>query len=648
MNVGSTVTKGASAASSGSRVASSANNASTKAIEQTMGKGDAFNHQSIPDYTKVPPQNSQSLSGPVDAILGTAPKEEQLKPKMEARPVESYDPNNHPNTDPVTENNHNSKYLNNQTNAEQKVDGGKKVFEDSNGNEVKEGQKVAPGREVDENGTVKDSSTKKLTKVAGQAAAAYFTGGSSLGTDQQIMNNRMVDHTIGVVADTAEKVPGVSEIADELDEAGITDTVGDALNIAGDIKNGDIESSIKHVEDLKENTKKTKKYVSKKVLKVLILTCVPLILVILIIVGIIGPVVGGFIDLTDRISEKVEDVAELFSDLFGGLSPDIVMSDWVANYDTLTFEQQRIVTAAAALVGKPYQWGGKPTGAGMEGVPSTGLDCSGYVQWVLWTAYGVNPGYLSTSKISDLAQEGKRLKMVSKEELQPGDIGLKWLGYREGETNHTGIYAGNGYWFHAANEKAGIIRSKYDGFTVYYRYISDNPTGATGDYATWRQMDSRWSNIMVGNSGKTLGQIGCLVTSISILIEKAGANRTIIPFNPGTFLQALNSKGGFTSGGGLYYSAVGKAVPNFQYVGGVNLRGMSQAEKLQTIKQYLDQGYYLATEVKGATPGNQHWVAVMGVTGNGVSMVDPASNSTDMWSKYNWSKTSQFKYFKAS
>lgn len=50
---------------------------------------------------------------------------------------------------------------------------------------------------------------------------------------------------------------------------------------------------------------------------------------------------------------------------------------------------------------------------------------------------------------------------------------------------------------------------------------------------------------------------------------------------------------------------------------------------------------------EGATPENQHWVAVTGVNGNNVIMVDPASNQMDMWSAYEWSKSSQFNYFKA-
>ena len=62
-------------------------------------------------------------------------------------------------------------------------------------------------------------------------------------------------------------------------------------------------------------------------------------------------------------------------------------------------------------------------------------------------------------------------------------------------------------------------------------------------------------------------------------------------------------------------------------------------------RQTYNQGYYLTIEVKGATPGNQHWVAITGVNGNNVNIVDPGSNGTDLWSSYEWSKSSQFNYF---
>lgn len=170
----------------------------------------------------------------------------------------------------------------------------------------------------------------------------------------------------------------------------------------------------------------------------------------------------------------------------------------------------------------------------------------------------------------------------------------------------------------------------------------------SGEYVNWRQAGQSWSNIKIGNTNSTLGQIGCLVTSISILIEKSGCNTTISPFNPGTFLEALNKNNAFDGRGNLQYAGVTRAVPNFSYVGNVNLRGKSRTEKLALITQYFNQGYYLAIEVKGATPGNQHWVAITGISGNNVIIVDPASDGTDLWSSYEWGKTSQFNYFKAN
>ena len=59
----------------------------------------------------------------------------------------------------------------------------------------------------------------------------------------------------------------------------------------------------------------------------------------------------------------------------------------------------------------------------------------------------------------------------------------------------------------------------------------------TGDFINWRQGGQSWSNIRIGNTSSTIGNIGCLVTSIAILIEKSGVNTTIIPFNPGTFVE---------------------------------------------------------------------------------------------------------------
>lgn len=171
--------------------------------------------------------------------------------------------------------------------------------------------------------------------------------------------------------------------------------------------------------------------------------------------------------------------------------------------------------------------------------------------------------------------------------------------------------------------------------------------GSSGEITEWKQAGKEWSNIQIGNSGSTIGRIGCLTTSISILIKKSQVPTDMIdPFNPGTFVIALNNNYGFDESGNLQYSAISKVVPNFEYVGRVELKGKSKDDKLYEIQKYYSSGYYLALEVKGATKNSQHWVAVDNVTNNSILMLDPASTGTDVWSQYDWEKTSQFVYFK--
>ena len=58
--------------------------------------------------------------------------------------------------------------------------------------------------------------------------------------------------------------------------------------------------------------------------------------------------------------------------------------------------------------------------------------------------------------------------------------------------------------------------------------------GSSGEITTWKQKGREWSNIKLGSSNKTIGDVGCLVTSVAILIKKSGVpTQGIYPFNPG-------------------------------------------------------------------------------------------------------------------
>lgn len=171
-------------------------------------------------------------------------------------------------------------------------------------------------------------------------------------------------------------------------------------------------------------------------------------------------------------------------------------------------------------------------------------------------------------------------------------------------------------------------------------------TGSTGPYSGWKQSDPAWKDITIGSTSKTIGDVGCLVTSVSMLIAKSGVATTVDgDFNPGTFVQRLNQTGGFT-GALLVWNAVSNAAPNFVFQNKISVAGQTQQQKLQAIQNLLNQGYYVVAEVKGST--GEHWVAIDGIDGDKVLMMDPGSQSTDMWSQYIPSNTITLAYFQVT
>ena len=187
-----------------------------------------------------------------------------------------------------------------------------------------------------------------------------------------------------------------------------------------------------------------------------------------------------------------------------------------------------------------------------------------------------------------------------------------------------------------------------DKYTTMWASAIYGTYGSSGPITEWKQKGKEWSNIKIGNTSKTIGDVGCLVTSVAILIEKSGVpTKDIYPFNPGTFVTALNNVYGF-DGANLQYGPISKVVPDFVYQDRINLRGKTKSEKLYEIKKYYENGYYIAVEVAGATETSQHWVAVDNVTNNTILMLDPGTYETDMWKQYDWNLTTQFVYFKAN
>lgn len=171
-------------------------------------------------------------------------------------------------------------------------------------------------------------------------------------------------------------------------------------------------------------------------------------------------------------------------------------------------------------------------------------------------------------------------------------------------------------------------------------------TISTGPFANWKQCGAPWSNITMGSGRETICSVGCLTTSISMLIAKSGVKTNVNNFNPGTFVQHLNKNGGFVQGANLVWGSVSTVAPTFKHEGSVDVSGMSREQKLNSIKSLVSQpSIYVVAEVKGNT--GQHWVAIDSVSGNTINMMDPGSKATNMWKQYNWNNTSTLHYFRA-
>lgn len=202
-------------------------------------------------------------------------------------------------------------------------------------------------------------------------------------------------------------------------------------------------------------------------------------------------------------TKELESLTVALKDLTQTVNNSIVNVDFFNGYIALEEERKNIVLVAESMIGNiTYEWGGKPTNQGWNerwNASGKGLDCSGFVQWVYWTALGIyNEDIISTRAISDTQE------MISFESLQPGDIGLmfaggscyldaegnmhdekedaikanKEMGYKPTQikqlTNHAGIYAGKdmygqAIWIHCSGESDTVVKDRFNEFECFYR-----------------------------------------------------------------------------------------------------------------------------------------------------------------------------------
>lgn len=162
-------------------------------------------------------------------------------------------------------------------------------------------------------------------------------------------------------------------------------------------------------------------------------------------------------------------------------------------------------------------------------------------------------------------------------------------------------------------------------FAEFYRYLFpeendeclyNGGSAGSGDSTNWRQCDSKWGSDSLGNSGgATICSAGCLMTSITYLIDKSGTATTVSNLDP----KIYNKKGAFR--GSLLVWDFTPVAPNFKRVsdGSVNL-----SDAGSVISNILNDSSSGHQKFVVLTYSQAHWVAVDHVENGQVYIMDPS------------------------
>lgn len=145
-----------------------------------------------------------------------------------------------------------------------------------------------------------------------------------------------------------------------------------------------------------------------------------------------------------------------------------------------------------------------------------------------------------------------------------------------------------------------------------------------GEWATWKQKGESWSNLKIGSSSKTIGEVGCLITSMSIQIARSGTKINADSFDPGVFMKHAKF-----NGASLIWNSWSSIAPNFKLVNDLKISG-TNLQKAQKVQSYIDQGCYVIVAVRNSG----HFVAVDRVEGDKIYMFNPGSNTYEIFSTY--------------
>lgn len=157
------------------------------------------------------------------------------------------------------------------------------------------------------------------------------------------------------------------------------------------------------------------------------------------------------------------------------------------------------------------------------------------------------------------------------------------------------------------SEANGWSRILYDGVKtgyVYSAYLTKGegtgsaPQKITLSVADYKQYDSRWANMKVGSSGKTMRSIGCVTTALAATERYRLGDSSL---TPATMLYRLS----YTSSGDVLWPS--------------NYRNYTSSGYLQKTYDLLKSGKPVIFGAKNSY-GKMHWVVVTGYSGNGTNL----------------------------
>lgn len=169
-----------------------------------------------------------------------------------------------------------------------------------------------------------------------------------------------------------------------------------------------------------------------------------------------------------------------------------------------------------------------------------------------------------------------------------------------------------------------ILIKHYDSANSGYTIKRINSAVSNTEAENWKQCDSRWGALTVRK--QTICQIGCALTSVSIQIARSGTPTKVSgEFNPGTFMKAHRSNGGFSTNDSITWNVTGVA-PGFKLISSSYLSGTKE-EKIRDIGNKISNNEYVVLGVRYSVGGDiGHYVAVNYVDSGEIYTFDPNSS----------------------